>query len=80
VTFKWVRRDSGVFWPATPMMPRRTRPWRRSWLTTNLAVSIEVAKQMPCAAMMIAVFTPMTSPLEETSGPPELPGFNAASV
>ena len=26
------------------------------------------------------MFTPMTSPRELTSGPPELPGFNAASV
>ena len=39
-----------------------------------------VAKQMPWAAAMIAVFTPMTSPRESTSGPPELPGLSAASV
>ena len=38
------------------------------------------AKQMPCAPMIIAVLMPMTSPLDETSGPPELPGFSAASV
>ena len=30
--------------------------------------------------MMIAVLTPITSPAEETSGPPELPGLSAASV
>ena len=29
---------------------------------------------------MIAVFTPMTSPRESSSGPPELPGLSAASV
>src|SRR2546428_9722147 len=47
---------------------------------TNFAVSIAVAKQMPCAGRIIAVFTPMTSPREFTSGPPELPGLSAASV
>ncbi len=30
--------------------------------------------------MMTAVLTPITSPAEETSGPPELPGLSAASV
>src|SRR5206468_882935 len=35
---------------------------------------------MPCAGRIIAVFTPMTSPAELTSGPPELPGFSAAAV
>ena len=35
---------------------------------------------MPCAPMMIAVLMPMTSPREDTSGPPELPGLSAASV
>src|SRR5213592_4324614 len=29
---------------------------------------------------MMAVLTPMTRPCESTSGPPELPGFKAASV
>ena len=29
---------------------------------------------------MIAVLMPITSPREETSGPPELPGLSAASV
>src|ERR1035437_4291409 len=47
---------------------------------TYLAVSMAMAKQMPCAGRMTAVLTPMTSPRELTSGPPELPGFNAASV
>ena len=35
---------------------------------------------MPCAGMMMAVLTPITSPRELTSGPPELPGLSAASV
>jgi hypothetical protein len=39
-----------------------------------------IAKQMPCAPVMIAVLMPTTSPCEETSGPPELPGLSAASV
>ena len=39
-----------------------------------------MAKQIPCAGRIDAVFTPMTSPRELTSGPPELPGFSAASV
>ena len=30
--------------------------------------------------MMTAVFIPMTSPRDDTSGPPELPGLSAASV
>ena len=47
---------------------------------TNFAVLIAIAKQIPCAGRIIAVLTPMTSPRELTSGPPELPGFSAASV
>ena len=35
---------------------------------------------MPCAPMMTAVLMPITSPREDTSGPPELPGLSAASV
>jgi len=35
---------------------------------------------MPCAPMMTAVLMPTTSPCEDTSGPPELPGLRAASV
>jgi len=51
-----------------------------NWSTTHLTVSIAVAKQMPCAPGMIAVLTPITSPRGSASGPPELPGFSAASV
>ncbi len=43
----------------------------------ELRVSAGIAKQMPCAIGMIAVFTPITSPRLLTSGPPELPGLSA---
>ena len=59
---------------------RRTRPSRIKRPATNLAVLIAMAKQIPCAGRIIAVLTPMTLPRESTSGPPELPGFKAASV
>ena len=39
-----------------------------------------IAKQIPCAPWITAVFTPITSPRELTNGPPEFPGFSAASV
>ena len=45
-----------------------------------MAVLLGMAKQSPCAAGIIAVLMPMTSPRVDTSGPPEFPGFNAASV
>ena len=45
-----------------------------------LAVLLAMAKQRPCAGRIIAVLTPMTSPRDLTSGPPELPGLSAASV
>ena len=47
---------------------------------TQLAMSIATAKQIACAPRMIAVLTPITSPREFSSGPPELPGLSAASV
>jgi hypothetical protein len=37
-------------------------------------------KTDPLGGRIIAVLTPITSPAELTSGPPELPGFSAASV
>ena len=74
------RRGSGTVWPATPMKARRTRPWRTISLTTWLAVLLATAKQMPWAPAITAVLMPITSPREETSGPPELPGLRAASV
>ena len=48
--------------------------------STNCAVLLATAKQMPCAPLMIAVLMPITSADDETSGPPELPGLSAASV
>src|SRR6266404_8356852 len=47
---------------------------------TNSAVLLAMAKQIPCAGRIMAVLTPMICPPELTSGPPELPGFKAASV
>src|SRR5436853_631838 len=48
--------------------------------STNCAVLLATAKQMPCAPLMIAVLMPITSAADDTSGPPELPGLSAASV
>jgi len=45
----------------------------------HCAVSLAVAKQMPCAPGMIAVFT-RSRPRASRQGPPELPGLSAASV
>jgi hypothetical protein len=54
-------------------------PVRRSRETTNRTVLLAIANDRPCAGMIIAVLTPMTSPRDVTSGPPELPGLSAAS-
>ena len=56
------------------------RPWRMISDSTNCAVLLATAKQMPCAPLMIAVLMPITSARDDTSGPPELPGLSAASV
>jgi hypothetical protein len=48
--------------------------------STNCAVLLATAKQMPCAPLMMAVLMPITSALDDTSAPPELPGLSAASV
>ncbi len=48
--------------------------------STNCAVLLATAKQIPCAPEMIAVLMPITSADDDTSGPPELPGLSAASV
>ncbi len=74
------RRGTAAVCPDTPINPRRTRPCLINSLSTNCAVLLATAKQMPCAPMMTAVLMPITSPREDTSGPPELPGFKAASV
>ncbi len=44
------------------------------------AMSMGIAKQIPCADWMIAVLMPMTRPRLSSSGPPLLPGLSAASV
>ena len=48
--------------------------------STNTAVLLATAKQMPWARLIMAVLMPTTSPAADTSGPPELPGLRAASV
>src|SRR6185312_8914497 len=48
--------------------------------STNCAVLLATAKQIPCAPLMMAVLMPITSAFDDTSGPPELPGLSAASV
>src|SRR5947208_291304 len=73
-------RSSGTFCPATPMRPRRILPCRISWPVTTFAVLMPTAKQIPWAGRITAVLTPTTRPRASTSGPPELPGFKAASV
>ncbi len=74
------RRGTAAVCPDTPIKPRRTRPCWINSLNTNCAVLEATAKQMPCAPMITAVLMPITSPREDTSGPPELPGLKAASV
>ena len=46
----------------------------------SFAVFTGIAKLNPWPPITIAVLTPTTSPFAITSGPPELPGFNDASV
>jgi len=51
--------------------------------TTRLTTSTGTAKPMPAELPdpeIMAVFTPIKRPAESISGPPELPGFIAASV
>ncbi len=74
------RRCTGTVCAETPIQLRRIRPSRSNRLATNFAVLIPIAKQIPCAGRIVAVFTPITAPDEFTNGPPEFPGFNAASV
>ena len=58
-----------------------------SW-TNAFTVLDGIAKPMPtlppsapfCEPVSIWELTPMTCPAESSSGPPELPGFSAASV
>ncbi len=90
------RADAHAAWPAAdrdrnpsrrstvcasmPRWARRTCPCATNSPTTRRAVLLEMAKHRPCAPPIIAVLMPTTSPDPATSGPPELPGFKAASV
>src|SRR5215471_18974446 len=74
------RRGNSTFWPEIPRKPRRIFPSLISRPAMNFAVLMPMAKQIPWADRIMAVLTPMTSPRELMSGPPELPGFSAASV
>ena len=74
------RRGNGTLCATIPICARRTRPCRMISLTTKTAVLLAMAKQIPCALLIIAVLMPTTSPVVATSGPPELPGLSAASV
>jgi hypothetical protein len=70
-------------WMRTPSQPRRTSLNSRNWSITGSAVFDGTAKPMPIEppdGEMIAVFTPITSPLRLNNGPPELPRLMAASV
>ena len=60
-----------------------TRPLRINWSRIRAMPLIGTAKLMPAdwpTWLTIAVFIPITSPREFSSGPPELPGLIAASV
>ena len=75
-----MRRSSVIVCPANRKRLRRTRPSRISVAATLEAMSIPIAKQMPCAPPAIAVLMPTMRPAPSTSGPPEFPGFSGASV
>jgi hypothetical protein len=67
----------------TPNQPRTTRPLARRLSATLRAMLAGTAKPMPIETpllVVMALLTPMTSPLRFTSGPPLLPGLMAASV
>jgi len=67
-----------------PIEGRLTRPNFNRSASTALAVLMGMANPMPelwsAPFEAIMVLMPMTSPLEFSSGPPELPGLMAASV
>ena len=68
---------------ATPRVGVVTCPSLMSWGTTLATLSMGIAKPTPAEVpvlVKIAVFTPMTRPLESRRGPPLLPGLIAASV
>src|ERR1700730_7431782 len=75
-----ILRGTGTVLAPMPRKARRTLPCATSSPSTKLAVLDATAKQIPCAPEMIAVLIPITSPCDETSGPPELPGGSNARL
>ncbi len=66
-----------------PMPGSDALPRAMSWGTIRFTRSTGIARPTPADAPevdRIAVFTPMSRPALSMSGPPELPGFTAASV
>ena len=71
--------SSGTSAMLTPSQPHSTLPFSASCGRRALTRFTGIAKPMePLTAAML--LTPTTSPAMFTSGPPELPGFTAASV
>ena len=68
----------------TPIQPRTTFPFSRSWGRISFATLMGTEKPTPAFAcappVTIRVLMPTTSPRVLMSGPPELPGLMAASV
>ncbi len=78
-----VSRSSGSStssWPMSPcQMPLRRRTLIMSAATRSM-LSTGIANPIPWAPARMATFTPISSPLTLSSGPPELPGLMLASV
>ena len=66
------RYARSTFWPCS----RRGTTWR----TVFDGTAKPTPTLPPPPAVRIALVTPMTRPIESSSGPPELPGLIAASV
>ena len=76
-----------AFWSAGSIVSKRIPRYGRAsgwpadaWVMSGRAMSIGIAKPMPCASPAPAVLMPMTLPLGSNSGPPLLPGLMAVSV
>ena len=66
-----------------PRLGRVMVPLRMSMLATCFILEIGMAKPIPADASDVetmSVFIPMTNPKLFRRGPPEFPGFNAASL
>ena len=82
-------RTSSMSTLLTPRKPFSTSPRESSCSTTLSIIDTGIARPMPanwpCPSALplpvaIAVVMPTTKPRVSVSGPPELPGFTAASV